>query len=201
MKPAPTLATCTIPQCDQPTQNHICNTCTAELQELWDQIPALIPVLEDISRGDDVAFATPTAERRGGATGSRPPMNLNAYQLALNLRQALVFTPAEYATHTDGWKAHAQITDWVTNANRIVHGEPENKPSPDYVKYKLRDVHPMPVKHLLPWLAEKTGVKLTQKQVNKWHQRGKLERRNETGHPTYHPADVLAAHAEDGRTA
>lgn len=200
MTPAPSLALCTIQTCDQPSQNYLCNDCTDELQHAWDQIHPLIPILEDISRGDDVPFSQPTAEGRGSGTGSRPPMNLSAYQLALNLSQALVYTPAEYATHADGWRAHAQILQWVSDADRMVNGEQEDAESKaNIARYKLRNVQPMPVKHLLPWLAEKTGIRITQQNIKDWNRRGKLDRQNESGHPTYSPADVLHARATDGR--
>lgn len=200
MTPAPSLELCTVQGCDQPTQEYLCNDCTTELQHAWDQIGPLIPVLEDISRGDDVPFHMPTAEGRGGGGGSRPPMNLSAYQLALNLRQALVYTPQEYAQHSDGWRAHAQILQWVHNADRMVNGEKEEaKAKASIATYKVRDIHPMPVKHLLPWLNENAGVRITKQNIQDWVRRGKLQRCNDTGHPTYNPAEVLHAQAEDGR--
>ncbi len=195
------LPPCTVETCDRPTQEHLCAECVTELQDAYDQIPPLLPVLEAISRNEDVAFGQPTAGGRGGATGSRPPMNLSAYQLHVNLRQALVFTPSEYATHDDGAWSKWMIEDQVKRADVMVNGEKEDKPTPDYVAYRLRDIHPMPVKHLLPWLAEKTGIRLNKQNIKDWARRGKLERRNDSGHPTYAPADVLAAHASDGRSS
>ncbi|WP_296249669.1 hypothetical protein [uncultured Stenotrophomonas sp.] len=195
MNPEPGI--CTVNTCDVPTQEYLCHHCTQELQEAWDQIPPLIPVLEDISRGHDVAFYQPTAEGRGSTTGSRPPMNLNAYQLALNLRQALIYTPAEYATHSDGWRAHTQILEWVHHADLMVNGEPEDAESKaNIARYKLRDIQPMPVKQLIPWLKDKAGIELTRKQIQRWHERGFIRRHNTTGHPTYHPKEILQAHAQ-----
>ena len=165
MTPAPSLTPCKVDTCDAPTQEYLCHDCTRELKDAWGQIPPLIPVLEDISRGQDVPFHQPTAEGRGGTTGSRPPMNLNAYQLALNLRQALVYTPAEYATHSDGWRAHAQILQWVHDADLMVNGEPEDAESKENMaRYRLilkkQDLKPMTTKELITWLKDNSRLLL-----------------------------------------
>ena len=197
----PDLPTCTVETCERPTQMYLCSECITELQEAWDAIPALLPVLQLLVRGEEKPFHQPTAGGRGANMGSKPPINLSALSLVQDLQLALVCTPAQYGQQSDGWRAKLQIEQWVADAELMVYGEKEDRPTADYVKYRLRDVHPMPVKHLLPWLQEKTGIQLTKKQVNKWAQRNKLHRRNDTGHPTYHPVDVLAAHHDDRRAA
>lgn len=179
---------------------YLCSECITELQAAWDAIPALLPVLQLIVRGEEQAFRQPTAGGRGGSMGSKPPINLSALSLVQDLQLALACPPAQYGLQSDGWRAKLQIEQWVADAELMVHGEKEDRPTPDYVKYRLRDVQPMTVKHLLPWLQEKTGIHLTKKQVNKWAQRDKLQRRNATGHPAYHPVDILAAHHDDRRT-
>lgn len=192
---------CTVEGCDRPTQQYLCHQCTDELTTAWDQIVPLLPVLLLISRNQEQAFTQKTAGGRGGATGSKPPINISAMQLLDNLRQALVFTPNEYAGHSDGAWSKWMIEQWVTTADHMVNGEKEDAESKaNIARYKLRDIHPMPVKILIPWLAEKTGIRLTQQNIKDWARRGKLNRTNDHGHPTYAPADVLAAHHNDRRT-
>lgn len=197
---SPELPPCTVEGCERPTQEYLCAECTAELQDAWDQIGELLPVLVLISRNQEQAFATPTARASSGSAGSRPPMNLSAYQLHANLSQAQAITPNEYATHSDGAWSKWMIETWVTNADRMCNGENEDAESKaNIAKFKVKDIPPMTVRHLLPWLTEKTGIKLTVKQVNKWAQRDKIKRTNQSGHPQYAPADLLAALADDRR--
>lgn len=178
MTPAPPLTPCTVGTCDAPTQEYLCHDCTRELKDAWDQIPPLLPVLEDISRGQDVAFSQPTAEGRGGATGSRPPMNLSAYQLALNLRQALVFTPEEYARHKDGGWSHAQILEWVHHADLMVNGEPETENTEEYNKLRVKAVGLETEKkpqEVVDYLQERAGINdLTADTIRQWKRRGNI---------------------------
>ena len=181
MNPEPGI--CTVNTCDAPTQEYLCHHCTQELQEAWDQIPPLIPVLEDISRGHDVAFSLPNAEKRGGGTGgSKPPMNLSAYQLALNLSQALMYTPAEYAQHKDAWRPHAQITQWVHDADKMVHGETEAGNTEEYNKLRVKAVGLETEKRpqeIVDYLHEHAGItNLTADMIRQWKRRGHIQTYN-----------------------
>ncbi|GAA1110644.1 hypothetical protein [Nesterenkonia jeotgali] len=199
----PELTTCTVETCDRPTQMYLCSECIAELQGSWDAIPALLPVLQLIVRGEEQAFRQPTAGGRGARMGSNPPINLSALSLVQDLQLALACTPAQYGQQSDGWRAKIQIEQWVADADLMVNGEKESVPTEDYLRYRVelkrKEIDPMTVRYLLPWFREKTGIRLTKKQVNKWAERGKLTRRNDEGHPTYHPADLLTAHHNDRR--
>lgn len=201
----PDLPPCTVETCDRPTQMYLCSQCITELQTAWDAIPALLPVLQLIVRGEEKPFHQPTAGGRGGSMGSKPPINLSALSLVQDLQLALGCTPADYGRQSDGWKAKLQIEQWVADADRMVNGEEESLPTEDYLRYradqKLKEIKPTTVRYLLPWFEEMTGIHLTQKQVQKWAERKKIKRRNEEGHPTYHPADLLAAHHNDRRSA
>lgn len=158
---------CIVETCDQPTQMYLCSKCITELKDAWNAIPALLPVLQLVVRGEERAFHQPTAGGRGSSMGSIPSLNLSALSLVQDLHLALACTPAQYGQQSDGWGAKLQIEQWVADAHRMVNGEKEDRPTPDYVEYRLRDVQPLPVKHLLPWLQEKTGIHLTKKQLNK----------------------------------
>ncbi|GAA1453445.1 hypothetical protein ACFP47_09300 [Nesterenkonia lacusekhoensis] len=177
MNPEPGI--CTVNTCDTPTQEYLCHHCTNELQEAWNQIPPLIPVLEDISRGQDTAFSLPNAEKRGGSTtGSKPPMNLSAYQLALNLSQALIFTPQEYAQHQDAWRSHTQILQWVHDADLMVNGETEAGNSEEYNKLRVKAVGLETEKkpqEIVDYLQDHAGITdLTADAIRQWKTRGNI---------------------------
>lgn len=195
------LPPCTVEGCDRPTQEYLCHQCTDELTTAWDQIDDLLPVLQSIGRGEDSAFTQPAAEGRGGATGSKPPGNWSAMSTAICLQQALVFTPAEYAQHADGWMSHRQILDWVTQANAIVHGEEEKRLDPIAVNWHLRDIHPMPGKELVTWFNNELGIQLTLGRIRKWAHNGHIKPTNTHGHPKYHPAAVFATYCERKQAA
>lgn len=126
-----------------------------------------------------------------------------ASDFALNLRQALVYTPAEYATHADGWRAHTQILQWVHHADLMVHGEPEDAESKENMaRYRLilkkQDLKPMTTKELITWLKDNSGITITRQNIQDWKKAGKL-----TAHSdkplTYHPVEVLQAKRQDRR--
>ncbi|GAB3192100.1 hypothetical protein [Nesterenkonia suensis] len=191
---------CTYPGCDRPTQEYLCHDCTTGLADDINRIPDLVPVLQLIVTGEEKPFTQRTAS--GGGTGSgggpREPINMSALSLLHNFQ--MVEPATTYARQADGARAKERIHAWVETADHMVNGADEDKPTPDYINYRLRDIHPMPVRHLIPWLREKTGINLTKQNIKDWARRGKLDRHNDTGHPTYHPADVLHAHHNDRRT-
>ena len=185
---------CTTETCDQPTDLYLCGTCVAELHETMLKIADLIPTLWKIARRQEPAF-TNRADRGGGA-GPSAPMNLAALALAHDLIDANSKPAQEYARAEDGAAWKARIEDQVKRADIMVNGEDERAISPAYVAYKMKQVAPMTVPVMVPWLAEAMKVKLTAARIHKWAQRGKITRTNNNGDPTYHPADVLRAHQE-----
>lgn len=191
---------CTVSDCDRPTQEHLCHECTTQLQKAWDAIPDLVPTLQLIARKQEQPFTHRSARQGKHKPGPAAPMDLSALSLLQNFRLALSQTPAQYATHHDGWQSKERIEAWVRDADLMVNGEAEDRPTEDYIRYRLRNVNPMPVRYLLPWLKNKTGIRITKQNINDWARRGKLHRRNDSGHPTYHPVDVLEAHRNDRRT-
>lgn len=190
MNPAPTLATCGYDGCDTPTQEYLCHTCVEELTHDWKNIPDLLPVLHNIVSGKDVPFHTPTAEQRGGPTGSRPPINLTALQLAADLEYAHSITPQQWAQDRHGPKYKQRIHRWVTNANRLVYGEPENADSKaNIAKYRINTAEPKTSKELVV-IFRRMGITIKPTNISTWADRGLIQRRNTQGHPTYDPKQV-----------
>lgn len=175
---------CTVNTCDTPTQEYLCHHCTNELQDAWNQIPDLVPVLRMIARGEEKSQALSTASGGGGGHrgGSRPPMNLSAYQLALNLSQALTFTPAEYAQHKDAWRSHTQITQWVHDADRMVNGETEAGNTEEYNKLRVKAVGLEAEKRpqeIVDYLHEHAGItNLNADMIRQWKRRGHIQAYN-----------------------
>lgn len=197
------LPPCTVEGCDRPTQQYLCHQCTDELRVAWCQIVPLLPVLLLISRNQEQAFTQKTAGGRGGSTGSKPPINISAMQLLDNLRQALVFTPNEYAGHSDGAWSKWMIEQWVTTADIMVNGEQEDADKKsEYSKLRLKIMPVLSPAEMVEWFAseEGPGVTITEDQLKNWKHRGRLHRYNSTGRPKYHAADVYLAYQNQGST-
>lgn len=186
--------TCTGENCDDLTDLHLCNRCIHELRDTLNQIPALIPILNLITIRQEQPFTNRTNTSTTGGSPSTP-LNLSSEALASNLRMALGRTAHDYAHDTDAGWAKSYIEDQVTKADLMVNGEPEIRMTPDYITYRMKQVLPMPTKHLIPWFAETLNIRLTDTRIRKWAERGRITRTNQPGqHPTYHPADILRAH-------
>ena len=78
----------------------------------------------------------------------------------------------------------------------MVYGENEQTMTADYINYRMKQVIPMTIPTLIPWLATTMRVNLRPSRIHKWAQRGHITRTNNNGDPTYHPADVLRAYHE-----
>lgn len=191
---------CTGGGCTKPTAHYLCDDCTTSLAKTMSDIPRLIQVLNLISTNIEKAFTQKAARGGGGGkAGSKPPMNLNAYQLALNLNMALAYTPHQYATHQDGAWSKQYIEHQVTAAKLLVDGEPETTRTEWETRLKLQGVQPMPARHLIPWFKEKLGVTIHAETLKKWGQRGQVKRVETQGHPAYDPVDVLKEHERSTR--
>lgn len=194
--------TCTGTDCDDLTNTHLCTRCANELQTALNQIPDLLPVLRLITIKQEQPFTnrTPPTSTTGGNPST--PLNLSSEALAQDLSTAALLTAHEYAQETNAGDNKTYIEDRVTRADTMVNGEPEIQQTPAYIAYRMKQVPPMPTKHLIPWFAETFNIRITDTKIRKWAERGRLKRSNQPGqHPTYHPADVLRAHSGHSPTA
>lgn len=188
--------TCTSENCEDLTNVYLCNRCTNELQNTIDQIPALIPVLRLIVIQEEQPFTNRTPPTSTNSGTPSTPLNLSADALAQDLSIAALLNAHEYAQETNAGENKTYIEDRVTRADTMVNGEPEIQQTPAYIAYRMKQVLPMPTKHLIPWFAETFNIHLTDTKIRKWAERGRLQRTNTPGqHPTYHPADILRAHS------
>lgn len=187
--------TCTGIDCENETSTYLCTPCTTELEKTLDQIPALLPVLRLITIREEQPFTnrTPPTQISGG--GPATPLNLSFEALSQDLKVASSITAHDYAQETSAGENKAYIEDRVTQADIMVNGEPEIQHTTAYLNYRMKQVLPMPMKHLIPWFSETFNIRITDTKIRKWAERGRLVRANAPGqHPTYHPADVLRAH-------
>ncbi|GAA2545791.1 hypothetical protein HD598_002151 [Neomicrococcus aestuarii] len=191
---------CTGGGCDKPTTHYLCGDCTTSLAKTMSDIPRLIEVLKLISTNIEKAFTQKAARGGGGGkAGSKPPMNLNAYQLALNLNMALAYTPHQYATHQDGAWSKQYIESQAKAAKLLVDGEPEVTRTEWETRLKLQGVQPMPARHLIPWFKEKLGVTIHAGTLRQWVFLKKIQKIETGGHPAYDPVEVLKEYERSKR--
>lgn len=184
-------------ECGQPATKQLCALCINSLQQWIDKIPGyLVELPAAIYRLDNVRPTTPDGGGGSGTSGSREPINLDAYQI----RENLLTVNANAETYADD-KFAAGIAEtirlWVSNAEKIISG-----PEPEYVDHnEIRQrvekaAPPMPTRKLVPWLRENARIALTGKDIRNWAQRGKLTPASRTPSPTYWPHEVVKVHRE-----
>ena len=184
---------CTVKTCDRPTQNYLCNTCVDELQQHLDQIPDITPTLGLIVSGEEKPF-THGAAVSHGQTGSRAPLNVIALSDLQDLKKLDGKAAQPYALDPEGaWHKH-HIETLITRAERMVNGDTENRPTLDYINYRLNELHPLPVPHLTRWFADQLGIKISENRLYKWAERGVIKPTRKDAHPTSHPAAVYIAY-------
>lgn len=187
---------CTLDTCAQPTDLNLCSDCTRDLQAILDKIPALVTVLDLIGRRTEAPFTVKSTNRPVGKPRPTTPLNLTAVALATKLRMAYQRTANDYAHDEDAAWKFEHIEQSVRDADRMVNGEDEGVPTEEYLDARMKEVLPMTAAELEPWLKEKFNLDISAGRIQKWHARDKLQRSNVSGHPTYHPRDVLKAHAK-----
>ena len=184
---------CTTEDCRNLTHTYLCSRCVDDLAAWINKIPILLVELRvTIARQDHVRPAG------GGGGGSKPgsaaPLNLDALQLAENLRT--VGKSAKDYAHQEHAAGQAWlIQDWVTKAELLVSGPEAEHVNHADIRKRLeeRRPDPMPTRKLIPWLRENARVTVTQFDIRNWARRGKLVAIDREPLPTYHPYDVLNA--------
>ncbi|WP_404285418.1 hypothetical protein [Glutamicibacter arilaitensis] len=194
------MSHCTGTDCENETSTYLCTPCTTELHGFISLIPDLVPILKLITTREEQPFTNRTPPTSIITGGPSTPLNLSADALAQTLTEALTLTANEYAQQSDAGNHKTYIEHQVTQADIMVNGEPEIQHTPAYLAYRMKQVLPMPSKHLIPWFAETFKIRLTDTKIRKWAERGIIIRANAPGqHPTYHPAEILKAHSLKNR--
>lgn len=189
------MSTCNDLNCDNPTDLYLCGACVEEFAVTLAAIPDMLPVLAMIGRKEEQPFTT-RVSRMGGKAGPTTPLNFQAIGLSQILTSAIERTAPEYAHDPDAAELKTWIAEQVKLAEQMVYGENEQTTTADYINYRMKQVIPMTIPTLIPWLATTMRVNLRPSRIHKWAQRGHITRTNNQGDPTYHPADVLRAYHE-----
>lgn len=189
---------CTVKDCEHPTQNYVCNQCIEDLQTHLEQIPELTPTLALIAKGQEKPF-TQSGAIRHKTTGSQAPLNLIALSDLQDLQKLEGTNAQPYASDPDGAYHKHHIENLIKRTHRMVNGEKEDKPTTDYLNYRLNELHPLPAPHLAQWFADNLGIKISVNRIYKWAERGIIKPTRKDAHPTYHPAAAYIAYLERNR--
>jgi len=183
---------CTTEDCQNFTHTYLCTRCVGDLQAWLGKIPVL---LEEI--GTTIAKLDNVRSAGGGGGGSKPgsaaPINLDALQLAENLRT--VGRDAKAYAHDERAAGLAWlIQDWVTKAELLVSGPEAEHINHAAIKARVQNIAPpMPTRTLVPWLRSNARITITSMDIRNWVRRGKLRAVQAEPQPTYHPHEVLTA--------
>lgn len=189
--------TTTAIECNNPTDQYICDQCVSDLQKWIDLIPGYLEELPDaIYRLDNVRQKAPDGAGGGGTGAPDAPINLDAYQIRLHLLTVEPKAKA-YANDERAAKLAETIIGWVKSAELILSG-----PEPEYVDHqRIREkveyvAPPMPTRTLVPWLRENARISITGKDIRNWAHRGKIRPVKRYPSPTYWPHEVIQVHRE-----
>lgn len=191
--------------CSRPAPStRMCWDCVQDILDALASVTTThLHALTLISRREEKPFTLRTHSNTVRVHGPGEPMNLTALGLLQDLHAWTQLTPADWANTDRAAHWHHHVQHRCRQAVEMVDGEPEDKPTADYVKHRLRQAQafPMPVRRLVPWLAD-AGVKVTEKQISMWATRGKIERRDagsRRAEPWYSPVDVMRVLSETRR--
>lgn len=194
----PPAATCTVHDCDRPTELYLCGEHIVVLDRylvdrdwLWTNLDPYLQATKTLPKGN--------LESSGSATaGSRPPISLEA----AILRDKLDELPARaYDVATDDPDAGNTLRKaalWIESARHQVWGPEQERPTDTQeARDRIRDagVEPMPTRRLVPWMRQFANLPIKGKDIRNWAHWGWIARKNpgEPGHPTYDACDVLRA--------
>ena len=184
---------CTTEDCQNFTSTYLCGQCVTDLQAWLDKVPALLAeIWETIAKLDNTR---PTGGwNAGGKPGSAAPLNLDAHQIAENLR-SVSREAKDYAHDPNAAGLAWLIQQWVVGAELLISGPEAETVNLAKIRARLeeRRPDPMPTRKLIPWLRDNAKITVTQFDIRNWARRGKLVPVERDPLPTYHPYEVINA--------
>jgi len=184
--------TCTTEGCGRATSLYLCTACIVELDELLQDVPALISFLAYVRAG--TAVPKKPGGGGGGHPGSREPGSVDAMLLQAWLGQLPDRAHTAATSDPEAGRKLYMARIWVRQARSLVWGPEEEQINHSELRERVRDIAPpMPTKELVPWLKAKAGIIVKAKDIRNWAHRGKLKPVERGLHPTYHPHEVLNA--------
>lgn len=183
---------------DRPTQGvgvWLCEQCCSEVSEMLHRLERsdLWRGLSLIQSGIERAFTLPGRKSKG-KPGSQAPANLNALVLIQDLSRFEAMSLQQWRTTPHVGLEKQEFEEALQLAESMVHGEDEDRPTSDYIAFKLSQVQPM-----TPAAAEKyfgetiPQMKLTAQQCYSWGKRGRLLPVPGSKPPRYRAIDIFKA--------
>ncbi len=190
---------CEVPDCDHPAPTTaMCWDCVQEILDALASVTATHwMALEQISRREQAAQTLSTSGEGGHQpAGPCEPMNLTALAILQDLTRWDALSAADWSTTEDPAWWHHWIPTRCRMAVTMVDGETEDKPTPEYVRYRIEQegaLDPMPVGTATKWLA-KHGILVDKKRVGMWAARKQIhpDERGPAGEALYAPATIVA---------
>lgn len=175
----------------------ICWDCLETLRaELNAFTPEDVAGLAAIGRKEEASAAPRTSQTGPRKAGPTIPLNLTAIILHTGITTTWPNLLDRLPHQEDAATQWHRIRHQLHQARLMLHGEPPRWTEAEAAAL-LDQIEPMTSRHLVPWLREKCGIRLTPKRIKDWAARGHLTSRvvSAGAHPRYHPADVMHVYA------
>ncbi|MGQ7788732.1 hypothetical protein [Nesterenkonia sp. K-15-9-6] len=168
----------------------LCEVCLSQLDDYRSEGDEMLPVLRLIARGVEKPFSLP-GRKQSGKPVSQAPMNLTAWALLEDIER---FAPAA-VVGADPLAGEIKLGMETTlrQAHAMVHGEAENRPTDDYISYRLSQIQPMTAQQAEVWFPLHLDIQLKARQVYNWRDRGRLYPVDGTRPPRYRAIDIFKA--------
>lgn len=185
---------------DRPTQGvgvWLCEQCCEDVAEMLHRLERsdLWRGLSLIQSGIERAFTLPGRKSKG-KPGSQAPANLSALVLIQDLSRFEAMSLQQWRTTPHIGIEKLEFEEALQLAESMVHGEDEDRPSSDYIAFKLAQVQPMTPAAAQKYFGETIPqMKLTAYQCYNWAKpkRGRLIPVPGTKPPRYRAIDIFKA--------
>lgn len=175
----------------------LCAECSESAGKLLEQITALLPTLLLIVRGTEKSLELP-GQKRPGKPVSQAPINIGAMVVLDELNGEWRDLPvAQLETDPHAGPLMHRLVTISAQAERMVHGERESRPSKDYIAYRLASIDPMTPQEAEEFFQNRLGmdpkVSPRVRQIYKWRTRGRLFPVDESWPARYRVLDIFNA--------
>lgn len=161
---------CEIPVSDD---TYLCTSCIIDLQDMLDQVPEYLQALAPLQ----MATSAPRGNTGGGShtPGSRPPLNLNAWAIWIDLH-TLPTRASEVAHHDpDAGHTYKRVASLVHQAYNILNGPDEPVVDRLEAARRIHIAYPNPMTGTeICTQFQAWGIHITRPQLRKWVERGHL---------------------------